>query len=71
MNRDLESEVVGGGGGSAEIEDTNVGVGGDAGENVGGMGREGGGISAAVCGECEERLRTMRRPDPDGAVPAG
>ena len=71
MNRDLESEVVGGGGGSAEIEDTNVGVGGDAGENVGGMRREGGGISAAVCGKCEERLRTMRRPDPDGAIPAG
>lgn len=71
MNGDLEGKVVGGGGRSAEIEYTNVRVGGDAGENVGGMGGEGGGISAAVCGKCEERLRTMRRPDPDGAIPAG
>ena len=71
MDGDLKSEVVGGGGRSAEIEDTNVGVGCHAGENVGGMGREGGGISATVRGECEERLRTMRRPNPHGAVPAG
>lgn len=63
--------MVGGGGGGAEIEDTNVGIGGDAGEDVGRMGREGGRVSATVRRECKERLGTVRRPDAHSTVPTG
>lgn len=71
MDRNLKYEMVGGGGGGAEIEDANVGVGGDAGEDVGGMRREGGGVGATVRRERNKGLRTMRRPYAHGTVPTG
>lgn len=71
MDGDLEGEVIRGGGGGAEVKDTNVGVGGNAREDVGGMWRERGGIGTAMRGESEERVRAMRRPDANGTVPAG
>lgn len=69
MDRNLESEVIRGRSGSSEIENANVGVGGDAGEDIGRMRRKGGGIGAAVCGKRKERLRAMRRPNAHGTVP--
>lgn len=63
--------MVGGGGGGAEIKDANVGIRGDAGEDVGRMGRKGGGVGATVRRERNKRLRTVRRPDAHGAVPTG
>lgn len=71
MDGDLESEVIRGGGGGAEVKDTDVGVGGNAREDVGGMRRERGRIGTAMGGEGEKGVRTMRRPDANGAVPAG
>lgn len=63
--------MVGGGCGGAKIENANVGIGGDAGEDVGRMGREGGGVCATVRRERKKGLRTVRRPDTHGTVPAG
>lgn len=71
MDRNLKCEMVGGRSGGAEIEDANVGIGGDAGEDVGRMRREGGGVGATVRGERKEGLRTMRRPHANSTVPTG
>lgn len=69
VNRDLNSEVVGGGGGRPQVEDTDVGVGGYAGDKFRVVRAEGGGIGAAVGGEGEEGLWTMRRPNAYRAIP--
>ena len=53
---DFEGEVVGGGGGGAEVEEAEVRVGGDGGEEGGGVRGEGCGVGAGVRGEGGEGL---------------
>lgn len=62
MEGDGEDEVVGGGGGSAEVEEAEVGVGGDGGEEGRAMGGEGGAVGAGVSGEGEEGGAALRVP---------
>lgn len=70
MDRDLESEVVGCGSGCAKVEKTDVRVGGNTRKDVRRMWREGCGVSAAVCGKSDERMRTIGSPDAHSTVPA-
>lgn len=70
MDWDLEHEVVRGRGGGTKVKYANIGVGCDAGEDIGRVRRKGSGIGAAVCGDRKERLRAMRRPDANSTVPA-
>ena len=51
MDGDREDEVVGGGSGGAEVEEAEVRVARDGGEEGGGMRGEGGGVGAGVDGE--------------------
>lgn len=69
MDRNLKSEVIRSRSGGSEVEYANIGVGRDAGEDIGGMRRKGCGIGAAVRGERNERLWAMRGPNAHGTVP--
>lgn len=62
MYGDGKGEVVGRGGGGAEIEDAEVGVGGDGGEEGGGVGGVGGAVGAGVGGEGEDGGRPLGGP---------
>lgn len=55
-------EVVCGRGRGAEVEEAEVRVGGDGGEDGGGMWGEGGGVGARVGGEGDEGIGAVRRP---------
>ena len=54
VDGDCEDEVVGGGGGGTEVEEAEMGVAGDGGEEGGRVRGEGGGVGAGVDGEGEE-----------------
>ena len=54
VDRDCEDEVVGGGSGGAEVEEAEVRVAGDGGEEGGRVRGEGGGVGAGVDGEGED-----------------
>lgn len=62
VDRDAGDEVVGGGGGGAQVEDPQVRVGGDGGEDRGGVRGEGGGVGAGMCGEGGEGLGAVGGP---------
>lgn len=59
MNGNRGDEVVCGGSGGAQVEDAEVGVGGDGGEDGGGMRAECCGVGAGMGGEGGEGLRAM------------
>lgn len=69
MDWDLEGEVICGGGWGSKIVDAKVGVGGYAGKDIWRVWRKRGGVGAAMCGESDEGMRAMRRPDSYSAVP--
>lgn len=54
--------MIGCGGWGAEVEDAEVRVGGDRGEDGGRVWREGDGVGTGVGGDCEERVGAGGRP---------
>lgn len=70
MDGNLHNEVVRGRCRSTEVKQADIRVGCHAGEDVGRMGGESGGVGAAVSREGDEGVRTFRRPDAHGAIPA-
>jgi len=64
MKGDGEGEMVGGRGGGAEIEDAEVGVGGDGGEEGGGVGGVAGAVSARVGWKGQDGGSPLGRPLP-------
>jgi len=62
MDGDGEGEVVGGGGRGAQVEDAQVRVGRDGGEDRGRVWREGGAVRAGVRWEREEGVGALGRP---------
>lgn len=62
VQRDGEGEVVRGGGGGAQVEEAEVRVRGDGGEEGGGVGGEGGAVGAGVGGEGEEGVGALGGP---------
>lgn len=59
MDGHLDGEMIRSRGRRTKIKDTNVGIGRDAGEDVGRVRRECGRVRAAMCREGEERVWPM------------
>jgi hypothetical protein len=62
VDGDRGYEVVGRGCGSSQVEDAEVGISGDGGDNGGGVRGEGGTVGAGMRGKGENRRCTVGRP---------